>query len=163
MFSSTYSSLHSNWIYDVFLSYRDDVETWDSFIGHLYAALVNAGINVYKNDHDVPGGKDITWEMLNAIQGSRISLIVFSTKYAASKWCLEQLVEIMGCPPMNRRLVIPVFYEVKPSEVREQTGTFGKAFEGLIERFPLYKSMVSDWSGALSEAASIPGFRWEGR
>ncbi|KAJ7961785.1 Disease resistance protein (TIR-NBS-LRR class) [Quillaja saponaria] len=159
MSSSTSSSSYSNWIYDVFLSYTYDVETWDNFVGHLYDALVNAGINVYKGDHDLPRGEDITSE---AIQGSRISLIVFSRKYAASKWCIEQLVKIIECR-MTGSLVLPVFYEVEPSEVGEQTGNFGKAFEELIERFPLDKSKVVSWSRALTEAASVPGFHRKGR
>ncbi|MCI65029.1 TMV resistance protein N, partial [Trifolium medium] len=31
-------------------------------------------------------------------------------------------------------VVVPVFYEVDPSEVRHQTGKFGEAFEHLISR-----------------------------
>ncbi|MCI13723.1 TMV resistance protein N [Trifolium medium] len=29
-------------------------------------------------------------------------------------------------------VIVPVFYEVDPSEVRNQTGEFGKAFDSLI-------------------------------
>ncbi|MCI05001.1 TMV resistance protein N, partial [Trifolium medium] len=51
------------------------------------------------------------------------------SQYHYCKQSLERIVEISRTEGM---VVVPVFYEVDPSEVRNQTGEFGKAFDSLI-------------------------------
>ncbi|XP_024641851.1 disease resistance protein RUN1 isoform X2 [Medicago truncatula] len=120
-------------IHDVFLSFRGE-DTHACFTSHLYASLQNLGINVFKDDHSLQRGDHISKSLMQAIQDSQISVIVFSTNYAESQWCLEELVEIMKCRRIQGQVVLPVFYGVDPSEVRNQTGEFGKAFQSLLKR-----------------------------
>lgn len=100
-------------------------------------ALKEAGINAFIDDNELRRGEDITAELVQAIQGSRISVIVFSRRYADSGWCLEELVKIMECRRTVRQMVLPIFYDVDPSDVRKQNGCFGQAFEKHEERFLL--------------------------
>jgi len=116
----------------VFLSFRGQ-DTCVSFTSHLYASLKNKGITFFKDDHSLQSGDHISTSLLQAIKKSRISVIVFSKNYAQSRWCLQELVEIMACHRTIRQIVLPVFYDVLPSEVRHQTGEFGKAFKSLLE------------------------------
>jgi hypothetical protein len=122
-----------NELYEVFLSFRGE-DTRASFTSHLYASLQNAGINVFRDDDSLQRGDQISTSLLQAIEESRISVIVFSRNYADSRWCLNELVKIMECQRTMGQIVVPVFYDVDPFEVRHQKGVFGKAFQNLLNR-----------------------------
>ncbi|XP_059461858.1 disease resistance protein RUN1-like [Corylus avellana] len=156
IFSSS-SSPHSNWIYDVFLCFRGE-DTRKNFTDHLYFALRDAGIKVFKDDNELRRGQYLASELIRAIQGSRISIIIFSRNYAASRWCLEELVEIMECRRTLKQLVLPIFYDVEPSDVRNQMGTFAEAFAKHEEHYLLDMDKVLKWRRALCEAANLSGW-----
>ncbi|GAU43793.1 hypothetical protein TSUD_285450 [Trifolium subterraneum] len=122
-----------NKLYDVFLSFRGK-DTRASFTSHLYASLQNAGISVFRDDDSLQRGDQISTSLLFAVEDSRISVIVFSRNYADSRWCLNELVKIMECQRTMGQIVVPVFYDVDPFEVRHQKGVFGKAFQNLLNR-----------------------------
>jgi len=120
-------------INEVFLSFRGE-DTRASFTSHLYTALQNTGINVFKDDHSLQKGDHISTSLLQAIQESQISVIVFSKNYAESHWCLKESEKIMECRRTIGQVVLPVFYDVDPSEVRHQTGEVGRGFGKLSEK-----------------------------
>lgn len=146
--------------YDVFLSFRGE-DTRKNFTDHLYSALVRHGFYTFRDDEKLERGEEIGPILLKAIQGSRLSVIVFSRDYAASRWCLDELVKIMECRRTLEHLVVPVFYDVDPSDVRAQRGSFAEAFGKHEER---YKSSGSEgnkverWRAALTEAANLSGW-----
>ncbi|MED6197377.1 hypothetical protein PIB30_055887 [Stylosanthes scabra] len=114
----------ASWIYDVFLSFRGE-ETRATFTSHLYTSLANAGIYVFRDDDEIRRGDRISVSLLQAIRASRISVVVLSRHYANSRWCLQELENIMECRRAISQVVVPVFYGVDPSDVRNQTGLFG--------------------------------------
>ena len=144
---------------EVFLSFRGE-DTRLGFTGHLYHALVQNGINTFIDDK-LHRGKNIPEELLKIIASSTISIIVFSENYASSTWCLDELVKILECK-RNGQLVRPVFYNVDPSEVRNQKGKFGEALARHEEKFKDNKK-VQRWSEALHEAANISGWHYKHR
>ena len=144
-------------MYDVFLSFRGK-ETRSKFISHLHASLKNAGIDVFMDDDGLIRGKEISISLLKAIGESRISIIILSPNYAYSKWCLQELEDIMLCYRNKAQKVLPVFYHVDPSEVRNQAGKFGQAFEDLIKKVPVNKDKEQSWRNALHEVGCISGF-----
>ncbi|XP_052724340.1 disease resistance protein RPV1 isoform X2 [Vigna angularis] len=150
------SRLWSLRFYDVFLSFRGE-DTRVSFVSHLYASLQNAGIIVFKDDESLPRGDHISYSLLQAIEQSRVFVVVFSRNYAESQWCLNELVSIMQRHRTTGHVVLPVFYGVDPSEVRHQTGEFGKAFQSLSNRTLTEESEKQRWMETLREAASISG------
>jgi hypothetical protein len=156
-FLSSSSSSHPSWTYDVFLSFRGE-DTRKNFTDHLYFALRDAGINTFRDDNELRIGEDLASELLSAIQGSKISVIVFSRNYAESRWCLEELVKIMECRRTVRQLVLPIFYDVEPSDVRHQMGSFAQAFLKHEERYLLDIDKVIKWRRALIEAANLSGW-----
>jgi len=117
----------------VFLSFRGE-DTRASFISHLYASLQHAGIEVFKDDQSLQRGDDIATSLMRTIEHSQISIVVFSTNYAGSQWCLDELVKIMVSHSTTGQVVLPVFFDVDPSDVRHQTGEFGKTFRNLINK-----------------------------
>ncbi|KAM4094889.1 hypothetical protein ACB094_06G228800 [Castanea mollissima] len=159
-FSSSSSSSSyqppADYEYDVFLSFRGD--TRKNFTDHLYHGFKDAGIHTFRDDEEIRKGEDLSSEILQAIRGSRMSVIVFSKNYASSRWCLNELVEIMECRRMLKQIVIAIFYHVDPSDVRNQRGSYEEAFVEHEKRYLLDKDKVFRWRGALTEAAHLSGW-----
>ncbi|RDX69737.1 TMV resistance protein N, partial [Mucuna pruriens] len=120
-------------MYEVFLSFRGE-DTPASFVSHLHTSLRNAGIIVFKDDESLRRGDEISESLLRAIEQSECSVVVFSRNYAESGRCMKELEKIMECHRTTGLVVVPVFYDVNPWEVRHQTGEFGKGFEKLEKR-----------------------------
>ena len=89
-----------------------------------------------------------------------MSIIVFSENYASSNWCLDELAKIIEC--MKNKLVLPIFYKVDPSKVRNQQGKFGEALTRHEERFK-DKEKVKRWRDALCKAGNISGLDYKNR
>ena len=137
----------------MFLSFRGE-DTRKNFTDHLYYALTEAGIYTFRDDEEIRKGEELSSELLRAIRGSRLYIIVFSKNYASSRWCLDELVEIMECKRRPQRIFIPIFYDVEPRDVRKQTGSFEEAFVEHEKRYLLDKDKVFRWRGALTDRTS---------
>ncbi|XP_024636987.2 disease resistance protein RPV1 [Medicago truncatula] len=144
-------------MYDVFLSFRGD-DSRVKFVSHLNSSLQNSAIHVFKDDDEIERGDQISISLLRAIGRSRIALVVLSKKYANSRWCMLELEKIMEIGRARGLVVVPVFYEVDPSEVRHQKGGFGKAFEDLISTISVDESTKSNWRRDLIDIGGIAGF-----
>ncbi|KAH0671565.1 hypothetical protein KY289_026058 [Solanum tuberosum] len=158
--SASNSKYCPRWKYVVFLSFRGE-DTRKTFTGHLYEGLKNRGISTFQDDKRLEHGDSIPKELLRAIEESQVAVIVFSKNYATSKWCLNELVKIMECKDEeNGQTVIPIFYDVDPSHVRNQSESFGAAF---AEHELKYKDdvegmqKVQRWRNALTAAANLKG------
>nr|XP_048328496.1 disease resistance protein RUN1-like [Ziziphus jujuba var. spinosa] len=139
--------------YEVFLSFRGE-DTRNNFTSHLYKALCDKGIYTFK-DNQLPRGQSISPELLKAIESSQCSVIVLSENYASSSWCLDELVKILECKKDHKQIVLPIFYHVDPSHVRNQTGTIGETFRRHESRYSTEK--VQSWRDALIEVANLSG------
>src|ERR1044072_3596425 len=154
--SSSTSSITYAFTYDVFLSFRGS-DTRYSFTGNLYSALSDKGIHTYIDDEELHKGDEITPSLEKAIEKSRIFIIVLSKDYASSSFCLDELSKILDCSHKESRLVWPVFYDVDPSDVRKQTGSFGEAMALHMERFKDNKDKLQKWRMALQQVANFSG------
>ena len=113
--SSSSSSCSTQWIYEVFLSFRG--ETCNSFTDHLYRTLIEKEIITFKEDAELEWGNPISLDLFDAIKNSKIAVIILSKNYASSTWCLQELAKIVECMEKGLR-VLPIFYLVDPSDVR---------------------------------------------
>ncbi|KAK3435597.1 hypothetical protein EUGRSUZ_C00038 [Eucalyptus grandis] len=151
--------------YEVFLSFRGP-DTRYGFTDHLYHGLRNAGIDAFRDDDELRQGENIKPELLAAIRNSKISIPIFSVNYGRSSWCLDELVQIMECKNNNGQIVLPVFYKVKPDEVRYQTGKFGEAFKDRekhsLGRSSFDPAILEKWKQALLEVSSLKGYEANG-
>ncbi|XP_023757848.1 disease resistance protein Roq1 isoform X2 [Lactuca sativa] len=146
-----------SWKYHVFLSFRGE-DTRNSFVGHLYSALEQNGIYTYKDDETLTRGESIGPSLMKAIEESQIAIIVFSENYANSSWCLDELVYIMNCKNTRGQIILPIFYDVDPSELRKQKGKYAEAFtKHELEN----KTKVESWRKTLVDASNIAG--WESK
>jgi hypothetical protein len=129
MAPSSDSTSNPQWLYDVFINFRGE-DTRGNFVSHLYAALSNAGINTFLDNEELRKGEELGTELLRAIQGSQIAIVVFSKNYVQSSWCLNELQLIMRCHESTGQVVMPVFYRITPSDIRQYARrTFGEAFK----------------------------------
>ncbi|RXH73954.1 hypothetical protein DVH24_016776 [Malus domestica] len=142
--------------YDAFLSFRG-TDTRKGFTDHLYSALELAGIHTFRDDDEIERGANIEHELQTAIQESRVSIIVFSKDYASSRWCLNELAIIMERKRTDGHMVMPVFYDVEPSDVRKQMGGFAESFTRHEERFKDEIDKVEEWRRALRDVADLGG------
>ncbi|XP_057749886.1 disease resistance protein RUN1-like isoform X2 [Arachis stenosperma] len=152
-------SVEKNWKYDVFVSFRG--ETRFNFTDHLYAALRRHGILAFRDDTRLEKGGPISDGLQQAIEGSHILIVVFSINYASSTWCLRELAQIADCIQIPGHTVLPVFYDVSPTEVRRQSGNYEEAFIKHEQRFKDDAEMteqVRRWRAALTQVANLSGW-----
>ncbi|XP_027332811.1 disease resistance-like protein DSC1 [Abrus precatorius] len=152
----TSSSLREN---DVFISFRG-VDTRSNFTSHLYAALCRSKIITYI-DFTLGKGDQISEALTKAIENSYVSLVIFSENYASSSWCLDELTHIMKQRTKWGQIVIPVFYNVDPSHVRKQSGSYMIAIEEHARDPKHSMEKVNQWRLALTQAATLAG--WDSR
>lgn len=144
------------WKFDVFLSFRGD-DTRNNFTDHLYTALHQKGILTFRDNEELRRGRAIAPELFKAIEESRIAVVIFSRNYASSTCCLDELAKIVDCMNQSGLVVLPVFYDLQPTEVRRQTGHFEAAF-ARHELSKDYIDNVKTWRQALTQVANLSGW-----
>ncbi|KAL0807643.1 hypothetical protein Bca101_100135 [Brassica carinata] len=100
--------------FDVYLSCAED--TRKGLVSHLYRSLSQRGITTYTH--------------------AKVAVVVVSRSYLASAWCLNELQTILNFLDIGRLLVLPIFYGVDPSNVKNQTGAAEEPFRKLGEKYP---------------------------
>ncbi|XP_062006915.1 disease resistance protein RPV1-like [Rosa rugosa] len=155
---SVFSSFPALPHYEVYLSFRGE-DTGKTFTDHLYSSLVQKGIKTFRDDEVLTRrGEDIPLRIMKAIEESRISVIIFSENYASSTFCLDELVYVLECKERGQQRVVPIFYKVDPSDVRNQRGGFGQALANHECRFKDNMNNVLRWREALIKAAQLSGW-----
>lgn len=161
---SSSSNLHQ-WKFDVFVSFRG-VDLRKGFMSHFFKALAQVGINCFRDDREEDLGMVIRPKLLEAIHHSKVALVVFSRNYADSRWCLDELAEILECHENlgGQHHFIPIFYGVEPGDVRKQRGDFGRGFERLKKNNVMnnpnsnHQQQILRWQDALAKAGNVSGF-----
>ncbi|XP_020886025.1 probable disease resistance protein RPP1 [Arabidopsis lyrata subsp. lyrata] len=146
------SSSSRNWDHNVFPSFHGP-DVRKGLLSHLLEKFKIKGIQSFI-DNEIRRGESIGPELKRAIKGSKIALVLLSKNYASSSWCLDELVEIM-----NKELgqtVMTIFYDVDPTEVKKQTGVFGKVFGETCKGKTEEK--IDTWRNALEGVATIAGY-----
>lgn len=141
--------------YDVFVNFRGE-DIRHGFLSYLTEAFHQKQIYAFVDDK-LEKGDEIWPSLVGAIQGSLISLTIFSENYASSRWCLEELVTILECREKYNQTVIPVFYHVYPTDVRHQKGSYKNALAEHEKKYNL--TTVQHWRHALKKAADLSGLK----
>ncbi|KAL3749872.1 hypothetical protein ACJRO7_010921 [Eucalyptus globulus] len=150
------SSASSGTSYEVFLSFRG-ADTRYEFTDHLYRAMVEVGILVFRDDESLPVGQRIGGELLRAIKNSKIYIPIFSKNYASSHWCLRELAYMVECTSKlnENKEILPIFLDVEPEDVKLKTDLYSQALAKHQERF---SAEVESWKKALNEVDEIKGW-----
>ena len=101
-------------------------------------------------------------QIKRAIATVSVHIAIFSPRFAESKWCLEELVLMLE----SGTTIIPVYYHVKPSDLRIRTGNgkdgvYGRALLDLVNNSRNESNSYTVWREALSCVADISGLELE--
>ncbi|XP_047175542.1 disease resistance protein RLM3-like, partial [Vigna umbellata] len=144
--------------YDVLINFNgEDIRR--KFVSHLDFALSSVGLTTFLHHQNAVESTHVQQPILDLC---RVVIVVFTKTYSESAWCLHQLQQIIQWHQTYCRHVLPVYYEIQPSDVRFQKGDFGKAFkETAHQTFSAQqlKHGMSRWSHALTKAANL--FGWD--
>eukprot|EP00253_Pinus_taeda_P028447 PITA_28447 len=168
--TSASTSTAPNSDHDVFINHRG-LDVKKNFASHLYRRLQSYGLRVFLDQPELQRGDYFAAQIEEAIRYASVHVAIFSSGYAESTWCLRELDLML----QSNSPVIPVFYKVKPEELRwtrGKEGGYAKALEGLEkkmstdpqtgeEKLRYDPSLIQNWRNALSKAAGISGFELE--
>ncbi|XP_039165887.1 disease resistance protein RUN1-like [Eucalyptus grandis] len=152
--SSISTSSRTN--YEVFLSFRGP-NTRNGFADYLYTSLINARIRVFRDNNDLDPGENIPDALVQSINQSKISIPIISKDYASSRSCLMELAQMVVCKEAEAPLVVPIFYDIDPADLKYQRGcveeSFSKHERRRIDRKEIYK-----WKQALGKITEMMGY-----
>ncbi|CAI0418309.1 unnamed protein product [Linum tenue] len=133
--------------YEVFLSFRGP-DTRHQFSEILGLFLAKNKIRTFLDDNELRQGDRIAPSLAKAIEQSKIYIPILSLKYAESKWCLNELAEMVEREKRNDgHIILPIFYLVEPRDVGHQTGPYEVAFQQHARKYDA-KTILS-WKNAL--------------
>ncbi|MBA0789259.1 hypothetical protein Gotri_026468, partial [Gossypium trilobum] len=144
--------------HQVFLSFRGE-DTRLNFTAHLLKALKDNGMNVFFDEETLEKGEQLSQALSRAIAASNLSIVVLSVDYASSKSCLAELSDIMHRKDTQGHIVLPIFYHVDPSHVRNLGGSFKTSF---IHHESNRLHRVQRWKTAFAEVGKLKGWHIEG-
>ncbi|CAN0880384.1 Disease resistance protein L6 [Linum grandiflorum] len=143
--------------YEVFLSFRGP-DTRHHITDILYRFLVHLKIRTFRDDDELRKGEEIGPNLIQAIGQSKIYVPIISENYAHSKWCLNELVEIVQHHKQDQRyIILPIFYMVDPRHIRNQTGPYQSAFQQ-HKKNNFDEARIQSWKDALKEVGSLKGW-----
>ncbi|XP_039160984.1 disease resistance protein RUN1 [Eucalyptus grandis] len=141
--------------YDVFLSFRGP-DTHNGFTDCLYVFMSDVGVRVFRDAEELRPGEKIS-EILRVVKSSQIYIPIFSKDYASSKWCLRELTCMVQCTcQFSGKEILPIFYDVDPSDVKLQTELYKSALSKHEE--DLDCTEVKPWKEALTTVSRISGW-----
>nr|XP_043638436.1 disease resistance protein RLM3-like [Erigeron canadensis] len=111
---------------------RGKGERCTSSVDHLIKLLMTEVLSFTKMIN--VQGEEINDQLIAAIKSSEFYIISFSKNYANSARCLEELAQIMECQETGEQTAHPIFYDVQPTQVRNQNGPVGAAFQKRVNK-----------------------------
>ncbi|GLJ33626.1 hypothetical protein SUGI_0675960 [Cryptomeria japonica] len=142
----------SSRLYDVFINHRGpDVK--NTLALELYKSLEKLRIVAFLDSEEKELGNSFTSTIETAIRSAPVHIAIFSKRYAESPWCLAELVLML----QTKAKIIPLFYGVKPSDLRfVEKGEYARAFVE-YEKKKRYTEKLSEWKEALQSVSFIAG------
>ncbi|CAJ2667117.1 unnamed protein product [Trifolium pratense] len=152
------ASVAHKFLYDVFLSFRGE-DTRHCFTGNLWKALNHNGLRTFMDDEELRKGDEITKSLLQAIEDSKIAIVVLSENYASSSFCLEELSKILDSMKDKADCsILPIFYNVDPSDIRKLQKTYGEA---MAKHMANSNPNLDKWKASLDQVASLCGSHYK--
>ncbi|KAH9293941.1 hypothetical protein KI387_040864 [Taxus chinensis] len=141
--------------YDVFINHRGpDVK--ETLALELYNFLKRMDIPTFLDSREFELGDSIPSTIENVISSASVHIAIFSTNYANSPWCLDELDLML----QTKTRIIPIFYHVKPMDLRyTEKGAYADAFTTHTEK-GRYASKIEKWKETLHSVSVICGYEF---
>ncbi|KAK7302741.1 hypothetical protein RJT34_13637 [Clitoria ternatea] len=143
---------------DVFINHRG-IDTKRNVAGLLYDNLTRMGVRSFLDSMNMKPGDRLFQHIDGAILGCKVGVAVFSPRYCDSYFCLHELALLIE----NNKRVVPIFYDVKPSQLLvkdnrtcppKELRRFRLALEEAKNTVGLtFDSFNGDWSELLRNAS----------
>lgn len=96
----------------VFINHRG-IDTKRNVAGLLYDNLTRIGVRSFLDSMNMKPGDRLFDHIDKAIIRCKVGVAVFSPRYCDSYFCLHELALLME----SKKRVVPLFYDVKPSQL----------------------------------------------
>jgi TIR domain len=104
---------------------------WDVFISHasedkkevaepLKRALEDEGLSVWMDASEIELGDSMRLQMENGLGQSRWGVVIVSPAFLGKYWTQSELDGLFGLEGPGRKVILPVYYQIGPDEVRAQ-------------------------------------------
>ncbi|XP_014516683.1 protein SUPPRESSOR OF npr1-1, CONSTITUTIVE 1-like isoform X2 [Vigna radiata var. radiata] len=158
--SSSFLTSEPHFIHDVFINFGGE-DIGRRFVSHLHSVLLQSQVKTFISQENLHDEGMKLEEHMRAIGHTKITIIVFSKSYTESACSLLELEKIIECHETFGQIVLPVFHEIDPLDVRHQKDDFGKALEDTAHRSYSGEQLQharSRWSSALNRVAGMTGW-----
>ncbi|KAH9293939.1 hypothetical protein KI387_040862 [Taxus chinensis] len=141
--------------YDVFINHRGpDVK--ETLALELYNFLKRMDIPTFLDSPEFEPGDSIPPTIENVIRSASVHIAIFSTNYANSPWCLDELDLML----QTKTRIIPIFYHVKPVDLRyTEKGAYADAFTTHTDK-GRYACKIEKWKDTLRSVSVIYGYEF---
>ncbi|CAK8530506.1 unnamed protein product [Lathyrus sativus] len=143
----------------VFINHRG-IDTKKNIAGLLFKDLTSMGIKSFLDSKNMKPGDNLFYHIDKAIIGCKVGVAVFSPQYCDSHFCLHELALLME----TKKRVVPIFFDVKPSQLMVKDD--GTCSEKELRRFRFalkeaqntvgitFDSVNGDWSELLKDTTN---------
>ncbi|XP_039167785.1 disease resistance protein RUN1-like [Eucalyptus grandis] len=122
------SSMSRQPLYEVFLSFSG-ADMRRGFADFMYTMLTDVGISVFRIEEELERSEETFPQPIQVIEQCKISIPIISKEYASSQSCLLELEQMVECMDNKSRIIIPIFYYIDPSDVRNCSGPSERALD----------------------------------
>ncbi|XP_057418007.1 probable 2' cyclic ADP-D-ribose synthase BdTIR [Lotus japonicus] len=143
---------------DVFINHRC-IDTKRNVAGLLYDRLTKLGASSFLDSMNMKPGDKLFDHIDRGILRCKVGVAVFSPRYCESYFCLHELALLME----SKKRVIPIFYDIKPSQLMvKDNGTCNakelQRFRSALEEAKYtvgltFDPVKGDWSKLLKDAS----------
>ncbi|KAK8664757.1 hypothetical protein V6N13_084533 [Hibiscus sabdariffa] len=142
---------------DIFINHRGS-DTKRTIAGLLHDHLFRLGLRPFLDSMNMKPGDKLFGKIDPAIRRCRLGVAIFSPNYCDSYFCLHELALLME----SKKRVIPIFCDVKPSQL--QVVDYGTRSAEELKRFSWalgeakhtvglpFDTLEGDWSAFLNKA-----------
>ncbi|XP_057839610.2 disease resistance protein RPV1 [Cryptomeria japonica] len=143
--------------YDVFINHRgSDVKL--TLASSIYHFLDHLGVKVFLDREELDLGDCFPKAIEDVARSALIHIAIFSKDYAKSPYCLEELSFMLEI----RSTIIPVFYNVKPADLRWEVtrGLYADAFSKYETQGRYRPEKLNKWKEALHKVSFYTGYEY---
>uniref|UniRef100_A0A0D6QV16 ADP-ribosyl cyclase/cyclic ADP-ribose hydrolase n=1 Tax=Araucaria cunninghamii TaxID=56994 RepID=A0A0D6QV16_ARACU len=115
------------------------------------------GVQAFVDDKDLQEGDPFPKKIQEAMDNASLYIAIFSKSYAESSWCLTELSYMLK----TGRRIIPIFYQVEPSDLRwaaNGKGIYANSFAEHERKGRYEAEKLREWKEALQTVSYREGY-----